>query len=302
MLWIYDRVKNEYRQQSIKNTAAITNYYSFESTFSKNDPGLEHALSVGESICAPIISKISKGNWRLTVQDRWELAAYIALLWTRTPTYQKKVEALFEAVSKVELIRLAEDEKRYNEAISHVEKKTGEKLKDREAHRTFMKDPSRYRIDTSRLASLQTMVVNLKETYEVMYQMWWNFYYLLPEKAIITSDNPVYVRPFFQTSNPLGYALLSPHTATFIVLTPNVCMTMINNKEKIGIGKANLDDDMTDDINNYTALYSRRFVFSGNLELLKSVVNRTSLHSIKPYKLTVSIQMNATKTLEVTRE
>ena len=139
MIWVYDRKINTFREQKIRNTMAITNYYSFYDSTGKINKDLEEALSIGEGIAAPIIKRLVAGDWKLTIQERLEFSAYLALKWTRTPTHQKKSEAIFEAIVKLENKKLASNEKKFKEVMKRISTETGEKI-DIEEQRKFLLD------------------------------------------------------------------------------------------------------------------------------------------------------------------
>jgi hypothetical protein len=300
MVWVYDRETGEIRRQNIRNTTAISNYYSFTLPSGETVKDLEEALSVAEGIAAPIIRKIDKGEWRLTPEERWEFSAYLALKWTRTPTQQRKIEALFEALVKIEARKLALNEEKFNKVMDSLELDTGEKIEDRESQRKFMLDIDGYGVETTRLTSLQMMVRNLKETYEVIYGMRWIFRYVPKGKGLVTSDNPFFVKSFLETDNPLGFGLFSPHTITFVTLTPRVCLTLINTNTGQGAGK--MTGDMVNDLNSDIALFSARFVISHEEQLLKKIVERSKIAQIKPYKTKVEFQISPTQSIKVTKE
>lgn len=297
MVWVYDRKDKSFKRQSIRSTLAINNYYSFKLPTGEINRDIEEALSVGESIAAPILKKLNSGNWKLTLEERWEFAAYLALKWTRTPTHQKKTEAIFETVIKMENRKLASDEEKFNEATKRISKETGEKV-DLKGQKEFMMDGSRYYVETDRLTSLQSMVMGLKDTYEEIFKMGWVFRYAPKGKAFITSDNSFFVKYLGPTDNPLGYGLRSPNTLTFVTLTPKVCLTLLNTTESI-TAVDRLHGDMLNDLNNYVGLFSNRFVISHSEALLKKVIERTKLDNAEPYEAIIEVQINEKEVMKV---
>lgn len=288
ILWVYDRKLKVIRPQSVKDTAAISHYYSFKTTTGEIDNGMEHALGVAESFAAPIINKIHENeSYKFTPQDKLEFATYLALKWTRTPMHQKKSEAIFEAVIKTSSRKLATDENKFKEAMNYVAQKTGKEVGDIKGQKEFMMNPDRYTVETTRLTSLQSMALGLKPSYEAIYNMRWVFRFAPKEKAFITSDNPFVVKPFFETDDPLGCGLYTPHTVTFIALTPRVCLTLTRGGTEIYGGK--IPGDMVNEINETLALFSTRFVISHNERLLRRTIERTKLSNIKPYNAVVTV-------------
>lgn len=302
-LWIYDRIKNSYRQQGTKTTGAITDFYTFTDDKGVKRKELEAALSLCESIAAPTIQKIHKGEYRLTGAERSEFSAYLALRWLRSPIHQRKSEALYEAIMKVESIKMASDKKRFNETLDQVEKKEKTIIPDREKLREFIKDAGKYTIETERLAGLQTMVMNMRETGEEIFNMGWVFYYAGKDRNFITLDNPFFVWPFFESENPLGYGLRSTPAMTVVPLTPRVCLGMFYRNGQAGYKKIDISGKMDNDLNKQIALYSERFVISHNEALLKRIVEKTGLFEKKPYKIVIEVEGHPayTKNFKVTK-
>ncbi|MFA6533118.1 MAG: DUF4238 domain-containing protein [Patescibacteria group bacterium] len=300
-VWVYDRKQDEFRHQRIKDTAVISNYYSFTTPSGEVDDGLEKALSIGEGIAAQLIKKINKGDWRMTPQDRLEFSTYLALKMLRTPSHQKKSETLFEAMIKVETRKLANDEKKFTDAMKYVEKETGKKITDLEGQKEFMLDPKRYKVETTRLTSLQTMVTSLKDAYQAIYGMYWVFRYAPKGYSYITSDNPFFIKPYFPTNNRLACGLFTPHTVTFVILTPKVCLTLLR-RDKIGQAAGKVNREMINEVNNDVGLFSTRFLFSHNERLLKKIVERTNLPKTKPYKIIIEVDDGIKERFKVTSD
>jgi len=291
-LWIYDRIKNSYRQQGTKSTGAITDFYTFIDNKGKKHKELESALSRCESIAVPTIKKIHEGDHGLTVIERSEFSAYLALRLLRTPIHQRKSEAIFEAVMKVESIKTASNIEKFNEMICDVENIEKTTVSDKEGLRNFMRDASKYTIQTGRLVGLQTMVMNMRKTGEEIFNMGWIFYYAPKGRSFITSDNPFFVWPFFESMNPLGYGLRSTPAMTIVPLTPRVCLGLFYRHGQAGYKRRDIHGDMVRSLNKQTALYSGRFVISHNEKLLRKIVKTTRLSEKEPYKVIIEVEGN----------
>jgi len=302
-LWIYDRLKNSYRQQGTKTTGAITDFYTFSDDKGKKYKELEASLSTCESIAAPVIKKIHKGEYKLTGIERSEFSAYLALKWLRTPIHQRKSEALYETLMKVESIKIASNSEKFNRVLDEVEKKEKTTIPDREKLREFMKDESKYTIQSERLVGLQTLVMSLRETGEEIFNMGWVFYFACKGRSFITSDNPFFIWPFFESDNPLGYGLRSTPAMTIIPLTPRVCLGLFYRNGHPPYKRKDIPGNMVNDLNNQIALYSERFVISHNKALLRKTIDRTKLFEKEPYKVIINVEGNPlySKPFKVTR-
>src|SRR5258706_16309220 len=67
-LWLYDRERDAFRQQTPSNTGVIGHFYTFTNTAGECDSTLEGVLSTVEGLAKPIIEKL-RTRKALTAQD-----------------------------------------------------------------------------------------------------------------------------------------------------------------------------------------------------------------------------------------
>ena len=105
MLWVYDRQKDAYRSQHPKKTAAINDFYSIEGEDGELDPELEIKLSHIEAKTKPIIAALDE--WKdITPEDSVYLSAFLAILHSRVPKFEREITEIADQATKAILKRM----------------------------------------------------------------------------------------------------------------------------------------------------------------------------------------------------
>src|SRR4030067_1134734 len=88
-LWVFDREKKEFRQESILRTAFQNKFYTYQ--VKGKEENLEGVFSQVESLAKPILEKVTGGE-EINNQEKADLAMFLAIMWVRVPDFKKRSE------------------------------------------------------------------------------------------------------------------------------------------------------------------------------------------------------------------
>lgn len=100
LLYVYDRVKDEFRQQATRTTAKEIHLYTLKDDQGRDRFELENALQEIESAGNPVISNLIKGC-TLSNKERSALSFYMAILACRSPGFLKDTANIFNQMDAV---------------------------------------------------------------------------------------------------------------------------------------------------------------------------------------------------------
>jgi hypothetical protein len=227
-LWIRDCSEQLTRKQTPKNTAVISHCYSIETDHGPHT-GIEEMLSNIEGVAKPIIDRITERQ-TISHEDKEALSFYLALLWNRTPDFQRSIEKIESHLLKsysTNMFRNIEDAKR---SLAEYEADTGERLEiSAEKLYEFM-SKGEYEIKISRSESLRMMLALSPKWATYFRQMDWVVAHSPPMTSFITTDNPLIVTPprDHKPSFWHSYGALTPGAAKVVPLTQSVCLFMLD--------------------------------------------------------------------------
>jgi hypothetical protein len=98
MLWVYEAGK-EPRKSRPESTAFENYFYSVEKDGERLHV-VEEVLSKLESMAAPTLKKLAERDFHLSDRERGELAAFVALSFTRTPFFREQTNSVLEMLMK----------------------------------------------------------------------------------------------------------------------------------------------------------------------------------------------------------
>jgi len=226
-IWVYDRQKDQFRQQTPPNTAVIGHYYSIAAPDGEKDTELESVLAQVESEAKPIIAKVSDGR-RISDQEKANLAYFIAWLYARVPEFQATYEDLSEELYK-KILRQAfatvEETQRLVE--SHPALKDHPITISAKRLHEFVQGGD-YEIKTHRNLSLMMSIETAQDLWNYFVQMNWVFCRAEAGSHYITTDTPVCLIPPVVKPGPawMGTGLLTPGAAKLVPLTSNTALLM----------------------------------------------------------------------------
>lgn len=76
-LWLFDRLKKDYRYQDTRKIAFENKLYTY--TVKGKEENLEGMLSIMEGLAKPIIDKIVERH-KITIQEKADLSMFLAML------------------------------------------------------------------------------------------------------------------------------------------------------------------------------------------------------------------------------
>lgn len=279
-MWVYDRNKNKYREQTPINTAIQKKYYSFIGRDDKEHFEIENeVLSNIESDTKPIIDKINNKEI-ISLNEKIILAIFISFLRLRTPGFEKEINEIFEKFIKI-----------FAKLSFPTEENTKKTIK-RFAHNNKQKDISpkkfmnfvnkeNYKVKVYRNFSLK-MMYNLAQELPIdLVQMDWQFCYSPKKSSFVTSDNPFVLIPSsnYKKEGVCGLGIRAPGVKKIIPLTQKVCLVIYNKGNNIE--KKDISSREVEEINKYITKGCDRFLISRDQVLLEKLVKITNIDKTK---------------------
>jgi hypothetical protein len=278
LLWIFDRDRSEYRQQSIKNTAVQVDYYTLQGQNGRKHIEIEEFLACLESDTKPVIEKIDRKR-RISMEEKKVLAAFVSFLKVRVPDFEKTVNELSEKMIKeISKIMFSSKEtadtliKKYEKEVGIDSSLTAEKLIE-------LTKKNNYRVKFNRTHSIQTMVNSGLALESFFLSLKWLFLRAPTNTTYITSDNPFVLLPprDYQMKSIYGVGILTPGAKKIIPLTANTCLIM---EDKGTITKGSIaNKTMWRAINLCSAINSDRFLIARDRPLLEKIVKITKVNN-----------------------
>ena len=272
-LWLFDRVKKEYRFQDTRKIASENKFYTY--TVKGKEENLEDLLGMIEGLAKPILDKIIKKS-EITMQEKADFSMFLAVLRVRIPDFKKWTEEGGEKMYK-----------KYNKIVfsnrQHVEnliKRSGKKVDKKEVDELidFATDESKYYVKFPPGYWLGTMLKLSLDVADIFIDSNWDIYHFNRKYALLTSDNPVVLVPPKNYHPFYGYGLATPGIVKVISLSSNVCLVTkeLTRTPEI-IHKDWSKKDLSKWINKITAVNSDRFVFSPEKGKLEKLVKDTKI-------------------------
>ncbi len=170
---------------------AKRNYYYCYQRAEQRRFDIEHGLQKLEDAAIPVLKMLRDGNFRLSGDDRLTFAGYIALSFTRVPTFERSVNRVASFLYANQLERASKDAEIMQLAARNHFEETGENIT-ADQFRNRLIGGSIQVTQQSRNWSLKQMLEVMLDLQLVIAKMNWTF--LLADKedpGFLTSDNPV---------------------------------------------------------------------------------------------------------------
>jgi len=273
-LWVYDRYKNEYRNQTPKNIAVERDYYTIIDDNGKKKADIEKFFSVIEGKASPVIQKVDARN-NISTEERDILSIFMSFLKVRVPDFEKANDEYNEKIIKWMNKFMFCDEKHTKVMLDNYEKDTGEKLdiEPDELMRFIHEDE--YRIKVNKNFTLGLMLELGMETAHYLRQMDWIFIYPPKEASFVTTDNPFTLIPPPEYNKFWGVGILSKGAVKYCPLSQHVAVLIKDKGEKIEGGNARRD--IVKKLNYRIASNSDRLVIARDEPLLRKIVKITKV-------------------------
>jgi len=271
LLWIFDRERNEYRQQSIKDTAVQVDYYTLLGQNGRKHVEIENFFASLESITNPVIKKIERRR-RISTEEKNVLAAFVSFLKVRVPDFEKTANELGEKMIKQISKIMFSSKETADTLIKKYEKEMGIDSGITAEELIELTKKNKYRVKFNRTHSIQTMVNSGLALVPVFLSLKWLFLRAPKNTTYITSDNPFVLLPpkDYQLNIIYGVGILTPGAKKVIPLTANTCLIM---GDRGTITKGSIANKIIwRAINFYTAINSDRFLIARDRPLLEKIV------------------------------
>ncbi|SRR6266576_1357714 len=221
-LWAYLPKKSPFRQKP-ERIAKRNYYYCFDKE-NRRLFDFEHTLQELEDISLVILRKLRSRDFALSPEDRLTFAGYVALSYTRVPTFERninRVTSLHAALRMEEFLAVPENlalaARRYSES-------TGKQVTPEELKKT-LNAGNVVLNQTSRGWSLKQIIDVMMLLQRVIYDMRWVFLVAESEdEGFITSDNPVALFGAPTTDVPGVGFLSSPDTYFTFPVSRTICL------------------------------------------------------------------------------
>lgn len=277
-IWLFDRYKKEYRYQSIKDTAVIKDYYTLKNE-SKKDYKIEKLLGDVENESKKIIDKFLNKK-ELTEYDKITFSIFLALIFTRTPDFEKTInEFTDKAVKKIHNFVFNDIDKTRIQ-LKYLEEKTGKKYDlSAEEFYDFIKE-EKYEIKYDRINMIFMMIHQATGLFPHFFNKDWVI--INSDNAkLITSDNPLVLLPTEgHFKNPhYGYGINTPGVKKILTLNHNNVLILADAGNKFDYGTTG-DFDLNK-INYFIATESQRYIFGKEKEVLEKIVFETKIDQWK---------------------
>lgn len=287
-LFVYDRKKNRYFKAHPKSIGGIKKFYTYKDKSGIEHNEIEDLNKQIETTAAPIIKAIhSRRKQFITTQEKADLSALLALNWQRTPAAKKRIDLMMESgVTTLQRLN-ALNKDIFFKQVKDLEKKTGKTFRNKERLRQSIFE-NRYRVKFDKVAYLQSMLSGLPKLSQSIQQMLWIIVILNEKRSFILSDVNFTVEQVKPTPFPYGNrGLLSPGSQSMCILTNKVAILMQPISGGVIFGYSNAH--LVKSFNIINTVRSQRFIFSSSKTLLKNIVERTKLYSMKPEKIRIEV-------------
>jgi len=279
-LWVYDRNKNEYREQTPINTAIQKKYYSFIGCDGKEHFEIENkVLSDIETETKPIIDKINNKEI-ISLYEKMILAIFITFLHLRVPSFEKEMNDLLEKFIKIYAKFTVPTEENTKKIIKRFASNNKQKDISPKKLMDFV-NKENYKVKVHRDFSLK-MMYNLAQELPIdLIQMDWQFCYSPKKSSFVTSDNPFILIPSsnYKKEGVCGLGIRVPGVKKIIPLTQKVCLVIYDKGNNIE--KKDIPSREVEEINSYITKNCDRFLISRDKVLLEKLIKITNIDEAK---------------------
>ena len=286
-LWVFDRERSEYRQQTPKNTALKQHYYTVESSDGEKNTQIEGLLSLIEGRAKGVLEKLTS-RLEITIEEKEEFALFTAFMMNRVPVFEKSVNELQEGLIRRIGNLMFADEERVQQMINERESETGEKPEISAKELVAFYQSGEFDIEVHRNESLRLMLSMSTELANLFRQMNWGVFHAPAKTAFMTTDAPfVLLPPENWKPDFYGYGIITRGTRKLLPLSPEACLIMFDHGDQLF--HRDIDSASVRKINLILARHSDRFVIARDEAQLRSVVRASSVESLNPARLFSSI-------------
>lgn len=278
-LWLYDRIKRQFRRQKPSQVAVIGHYYTVRDSTGEKSLAVEHALQRLEAEASPIIDLVDRrenpnGNGKM------RLAEFVATLFTRVPQFEEDFDAVSEdfyrwfigiSFGSPEAAKAAVESYRHDTG-------EGEDIDPNKIHQFVAK--GEYGIEFGRENSISAMLTLAPKFATYFSQMNWTFFHAPEPSSFVTTDTPFVLQSPAGHKRGLGFGILTPGASKVVALSQKTCLVMGDR----GKNMIHLEISRNDvrHFNLTLAAHAHKLVVGRDEALVRSIVERTGIDGTQP--------------------
>jgi Protein of unknown function (DUF4238) len=222
-LWLFDRPRDGFREQTPENTGVKRLYYAFEDQAGTRHSEIETFLSRVEGDAKHCVDRLRAGHV-LSQEERAKFAMFLALMHTRVPEFHEFVQEVNEKTTKATMRLLARQPGRLETLVQQANEMGGDPSVTADQMREFF-ERDEYRVRIDRSASLRLMMELAFGLANALNAANWGIFEAADGTSFVTSDNPVFPHyPKQEGFYPTPF--LSPEVAKIAPLAHDTLLVM----------------------------------------------------------------------------
>ena len=276
LFYVFDRDAGAFRPQTPKNTAVQGHYYTVETIDGQRSSRAESVLAQVESIAIPIIRGIDERK-PLNMNDKLELAMFIALLYTRVPRFERVIREMTDGLYKRVNEREISSVERAAYWLRRHEEKTGEKLEitPEQVYEYF--SAGQYDVVLEQGAVVHRMFEAALGFAKLLPVMAWIVGVAPENTSFITTDAPFVTIPPEKHKGPYGFG--TPGAVTLVPLSQRSCLCI--GGTAMLVAYSDLPKSQVREVNIGLAQGCERFVIARDETLLRNIVAKSRTHTMQ---------------------
>lgn len=285
LLWVYDWVLDEFREQSPRNTCKQNNFNTIINEDGTKNLEVEGAFATIEGAALPVINSLIQGR-EMDGQQISDLAMFVAGMYSRIPAFREMYAEGADRAWK-ESMKLAV--KTEEDAVRFVK---GDKSIPPSFVLDFIQN-ERYELVTPKNALIVATINMMMKMHEIFYSQEWSIMRCNPKQAFVTSDAPLtlYPNPGFPNPNPFGgYGVATPGVEKRFPLSSELMLVILDRGGVTHYG--NMKYEGVRHFNEFTSSRSDRFLIARDRPLLESLVRATKHDHAHGYGIDVQVPMD----------
>jgi hypothetical protein len=223
-LWAYMPKKSPFRQKP-ERIAKRNYYYCFERDNERRFD-IEHALQKFEDVSLAVLKKLRSAQFNVNSEERLTFAGYMALSYTRVPTFERIIDRFTAIHEALEVERFAANIENLKFMAKEESELTGQKVTPEEIRGRFT-GGNVIVTQSSREWSLSQMIRVTMMIQQIVVNMRWIFL-VAPDGDVgfLTSDNPVSLFDAPHVDVPGTGFLSSPDTYLTFPVSRAICLLL----------------------------------------------------------------------------
>ena len=277
---VFDREVNEFRQQTPKNTALKSHYYSVQDAKGNKRTEIECLLSQIEGHAKEVIENLLVRK-TITPEEREELSIFIAFMMNRVPDFEKSINKVEEHLIQRVADLMFSDEARVQSIMDKRKRETGEKQTISAKELVEFHKSGQYDIVIHRSESLRLMLSLSLDIANCFRQMDWGIFHAPNKTSFVTTDNPVVLVPpqNYEHNSFWGVGIITPGAKKLFPLSQTACLIMYDLGDLVA--HKDTDTQTVRRINLNVTSHADRFVIGRDEALVRNVVKTTKIDHYK---------------------